>query len=184
MEIIKEVIVVEGRDDTNAIKRAVDAVTIETHGFGISKETWEKMDRAYESQGLIIFTDPDHSGEEIRKKLKEKYPDAKEAFLTRNKALSKGDIGIENASPEDIREALSKAKVNLRKKPDQPEFKAEDLDRGKLTGVEDAAERRAALGDILGIGYANAGALLKKLNTLGITREEFEDALEKIEKER
>ena len=108
--------------------------------------------------GLIIFTDPDHSGEEIRKKLKDKYPDAKEAFLTRNKALSKGDIGIENASPEAIREALSKAKVSLRKKPDQPEFKAEDLDRGKLTGVEDAAERRAALGDILGIGYANAGA--------------------------
>ena len=32
---IKEAIIVEGRDDTTAIRRAVDAVTIETHGFGM-----------------------------------------------------------------------------------------------------------------------------------------------------
>ena len=32
---IKEAIVVEGRDDTIAVKRAVDGLTIETHGFGI-----------------------------------------------------------------------------------------------------------------------------------------------------
>ena len=35
MQKIEEIIVVEGRDDTAAIRRAVDAVTIETHGFGI-----------------------------------------------------------------------------------------------------------------------------------------------------
>ncbi len=31
--IIKEAIIVEGRDDTAAINRAVSALTIETHGF-------------------------------------------------------------------------------------------------------------------------------------------------------
>ena len=36
---IQEVIVVEGRDDTNAVLRAIDGMTIETHGFGIRKET-------------------------------------------------------------------------------------------------------------------------------------------------
>ena len=35
---IEEIIVVEGRDDTAAIKRAVTAQTIETHGFGMNKE--------------------------------------------------------------------------------------------------------------------------------------------------
>ena len=72
---IKEVIVVEGRDDTNAINRAVRAVTIETHGFGISKETWEKIAAAYENKGIIIFTDPDHAGEEIRKRDGDKVRD-------------------------------------------------------------------------------------------------------------
>ena len=32
---IKEAIVVEGRDDTLAVSKAVNAITIETHGFGL-----------------------------------------------------------------------------------------------------------------------------------------------------
>ena len=67
---IKEVIVVEGRDDENAIRRSLTADTIATHGFGIRKETWDLMEKAYRERGLIIFTDPDFSGEEIRKKNK------------------------------------------------------------------------------------------------------------------
>lgn len=40
---IKEIIVVEGRDDTVAIKRAVDADTIETNGSAVNEETIEKV---------------------------------------------------------------------------------------------------------------------------------------------
>ena len=43
---IEEIIVVEGRDDTAAIRQAVDAVTIETHGFGIREETWQLIEKA------------------------------------------------------------------------------------------------------------------------------------------
>ena len=49
--VINEVIVVEGRDDTAAINKAVEAVTIETHGYGISAATWKKLDKAYETKG-------------------------------------------------------------------------------------------------------------------------------------
>jgi ribonuclease M5 len=38
--MIKEIIVVEGRDDEAAIKRAIEAETIATHGFGIKAETF------------------------------------------------------------------------------------------------------------------------------------------------
>ena len=58
---IKEAVVVEGRDDTIAVKKAAEALTIETHGFGIKKETWKLIEKAYENQGIIIFTDPDYS---------------------------------------------------------------------------------------------------------------------------
>lgn len=40
---IKEIIVVEGKDDTVAIKRAVDADTIETNGSAINEETINKI---------------------------------------------------------------------------------------------------------------------------------------------
>lgn len=106
--IIEEIIVVEGRDDTAAIRQAVDAVTIETHGFGIREETWELIDRAYRTKGIIVFTDPDTAGDLIRGRILERFPQAKEAFLDQAHAAKAGDIGIENASPESIREALGK----------------------------------------------------------------------------
>ena len=105
---IEEIIVVEGRDDTAAIRCAVDAVTIETHGFGIREETWDLIDKAYQTKGIIVFTDPDTAGEQIRRRILERFPEAKEAFLDQALAAKAGDIGIENASPESIQEALGK----------------------------------------------------------------------------
>lgn len=43
---IKEVIVVEGRDDVTAVKRAVDAEMIITQGFGIREETFKLIEEA------------------------------------------------------------------------------------------------------------------------------------------
>ncbi|MDP4157503.1 MAG: toprim domain-containing protein, partial [Bacillota bacterium] len=60
---LKEIIVVEGKDDTTAIKRAVDADTIETNGSAINKDTIEKIKLAQKTRGVIIFTDPDFPGE-------------------------------------------------------------------------------------------------------------------------
>ncbi|HAE92190.1 MAG TPA: ribonuclease M5, partial [Tissierella sp.] len=42
-------------------------------------------------------------------------------------------------------------------------------------------EKRERLGEILGIGYANSKQFLNRLNNFGITRKEFEEALERIE---
>lgn len=177
---IKEIIVVEGRDDTIAIKRAVDALTIETHGFGIRPETIEIIKKAYEEKGIIIFTDPDHAGETIRKKLLEKFPNAKEAFLDRKSAEKKGDIGIENAEPEAIVEALSKARCTERIES-RSLYSKEDIFRAGLTGRADSKHRREELGKKLGIGYGNAKTILAKLNKFEISTEEFNEAISAID---
>ncbi|MBE6031549.1 MAG: ribonuclease M5 [Clostridiales bacterium] len=178
MEVLKEVIVVEGRDDTAAIKRALDADTIETHGFGIRKSTWELIEKAYNERGIIIFTDPDYSGNEIRRKLKAKFPEAKEAFLSRDDATKKNDIGIENAEPEAILEALGKAHATYREK--RSEFTAAGLIADGLSGGAGSREKREKLGKILGIGYGNVNQMADKLNRYGITREEYNEALRTI----
>lgn len=195
--VIAETIIVEGRDDTNSIKRAVTAETIETHGFGIRRETWELIDKAYRTTGIIVFTDPDHAGETIRRRIMEKYPDALEAFLDRESARAGDDIGIENAAPEAVREALAKAhraagiaaaagatgsstasSGGEQAAGDSFEipFTMEDLRRTGLIGTARSAEGRQAVGKSLGIGYGNAKAFLKKLNHYGITREDFTHA--------
>ena len=180
MRRIRETIVVEGRDDTNSIKRAVDCETIETHGFGIKKETWDLLAEAYERTGLLIFTDPDHAGEEIRRRVLERFPDSKEAFIDRALATSGGDVGVENASPEAIRDALEKARATVAESgPD--EFTMEDLFAAGLAGGEGSRERRRELGKALGIGFGNTRTFLRKLNAYGVTREEWEAALTKAD---
>ena len=176
---VNEAIVVEGRDDTINLKRAVDGMTIETHGFGIRRETWELIEKAYNEKGIIVFTDPDFSGEEIRRKLTERFPDAKQAFLTRSEATRKGDIGVENAAPEAIIEALRKAHATEARV--ETLFSEADLFEAGLAGRPDAREKREKLGKTLGIGYGNSKKLLTKLNSFNITKEEFYGALQAID---
>lgn len=172
--MIQEIIVVEGRDDEAAVKRAVDAQTIATHGYGIRMETYAVLEKAYQTCGLIIFTDPDHAGEQIRKRLTERFPDSKQAYLPRELAKKDGDIGIENASPESIQIALQLARSNNIEKSSL--FTRQDLMLYGLDGANGAAALRHEMGARLGIGYGNARTFLQRLNYFGITREEFESA--------
>ena len=179
--MIKEVIVVEGRDDVAAVKAALDCEVIATNGFGYGKALIKTLKSLQERRGLIILTDPDFGGERIRKDLSRHIPECKHAFLPQGKALKKGDIGVENATPEDIREAIKKSRPN---KVDKVEtFEREDILLFNLSGGPGSSERREKLGMILGIGYCNGKQILNRLNHLGVTREEFLRAMERMEED-
>jgi ribonuclease M5 len=60
-------------------------------------------------------------------------------------------------------------------------FAAADLQAHGLSGAPDAAERRARLGELLGIGYGTAKKFLRRLNTYGVTRAEFDAALARLD---
>lgn len=180
-----QAIVVEGRDDVDAVQRAADALIIPTHGFGITAETWDVISKAYEEKGLIVLTDPDFSGEEIRRKITERFPDAINAYIDREDAESAGDIGVENAKPEVIAQALHKAMKNFEHEEAAPEVGTvgmSELVALGLVGAQGSAEKRARLCKELGIGYANSKTLLNKLAKWKIGIKELEQAIEKIEK--
>lgn len=178
---VKEVIVVEGRDDTNAVLRAIDGITIETHGFGISTETWVLLEKAAAEKGLIIFTDPDHAGEEIRRKLTGRFPESGQAYLSRAQAERQGDIGIENASPAAIRQAIQHA--HYTQSENSEVYTVADLQTAGLLGGAGAAAMRQKLGEALGIGYGNGKAFLRKLNAFAVPREIFFAQCQKVHEE-
>ena len=62
---IKEVIVVEGKRDTAAVRRAVAADTLETGGSAVGSDLIRAIRRAQDRRGVIILTDPDGAGERI-----------------------------------------------------------------------------------------------------------------------
>lgn len=176
---IKESVVVEGRDDEAAVRAAADCDIICTHGYGITKETLTLIKTAYEKNGIIIFTDPDHAGLSIRNKLKERFPEAKDAFLSRDQATKKDDIGIENAKPEDIARALS-AVASGHDGNAGAQLGESDMAELGLSGASDSADKRAKLGAALGIGYANAKTFLKRLNYLGIKFDDIKNTLDNM----
>ena len=179
--MIKEVIVVEGKDDIRAVKAAVECEIISTNGFNYGNKLIKTLKSLQERRGLIILLDPDFEGERIRRDIAKQIPQAKHAYLPQNKAMKKDNIGVENAKPEDILEAINEARpINVEA---ANVFDKQDLSLFGLSGSENSSKRRKKLGEILGIGYTNAKGLLNRLNNLGITREEFLKAMERIEKD-
>lgn len=182
---IKEIIVVEGRDDTAKINQAIQADTIETNGSAVNKEIISRIRHAQEKRGVIIFTDPDYPGQRIRHIIDQAVPGCKHAFLTQDEARAKNahnrSLGIEHASPETIREALRK--VYELTEETRGEITKEDLLINRLIGVREASERRKQLGEHLKIGHTNGKQLLKRLNQFQISKEEFEAAVEAIQQE-
>ena len=109
-EKIEEIIVVEGKDDTKRLKEVFDVDTIETRGSAINENILEQIEHAQETRGVIVFTDPDFSGEKIRKTIMV-IPDAQHAFLSRRMAAPQkrgSSLGVEHASDEAIIDALHK----------------------------------------------------------------------------
>jgi ribonuclease M5 len=177
---IKEVIVVEGKDDTIAIQRAVEADTIETNGSAINDETLERIRIAKEKRGVIIFTDPDFPGEKIRKTISERIPGCKHAFLPKEEALEKKGkgVGVEHASVEAIRKALENVYEEMIELKEEITF--DDLIDGGLIGGVAAKRRREQLGKLLKIGYTNGKQLHKRLQMFQISREAFMAALQQV----
>ncbi|TQR18208.1 ribonuclease M5 [Psychrobacillus vulpis] len=182
---IKEIIVVEGKDDTTAIKRAVDADTIETNGSAISKETLIKIQHAQDKRGVIVFTDPDYPGRRIRAIIEDHVPGVKHAFLSKEKTIAKNGkgLGIEHAKDEDIRRAIESVYTPKSEGDVVPSVPVEVLVAGKLIGHPNSKERRTKLGELLKIGYTNGKQLQKRLSIFQISRQQLDEAILQLDME-
>lgn len=189
MRRVREVIVVEGRYDKNALRQVVDATVVETRGFGIfnDRERLALLRRLAEERGLILLTDSDGAGFVIRNFLKGAIPKSrlKQAYIPdvygkeRRKAApgKEGKLGVEGMPPQVLLEALERAGAvfedgGASEEERRPVTKADFYQLG-LTGGPDSGAKRAALLKKLGLPERmTANALLEAVNLL-YGREEF-----------
>ena len=178
---IKEIIVVEDKDDVSAVRRAVDATILTTSGMGLEERRLREIAALGKRQGVIILTDPDVPGTKIRNRVTEVVPDAKQAFIARKDARHPVThrIGVEYASPEVIAAALDAAYATS----DTPaqRYQMSDLMRWGLVGQSDSAARRAQFCELLHLGHANGKALLKRLNAFALEEDVIFEALAELE---
>ena len=175
---IKEVFVVEGKHDSEKLKSCFVCDTIETDGTHLSKTKLALIEQLQKQRGIIIFTDPDVPGDKIRHKINESVPGCKNAFIEKAKAKTTRKVGIEHASREDIIEALDHVMTYT----SQPEITISWIDFLSLglTGIANSQKRRELLGSALFIGHTNAKTLWKRLNMLGLHKEDVEQLMERL----
>ena len=188
MHSVKEVIVVEGRYDKNTLSQVVDAVIIETSGFGIFNDAQkQKLLRTMaQARGLVVLTDSDGAGFVIRNFIKGCVDPAcvKHAYIPdvygkerRKAAPSKeGKLGVEGMRPQVILDALIRAGATVDERPAAESAARRtkaDMYKCGLSGGTGSREKRAALIKRLDLPEKlSADALLDVLNAI-MTREEF-----------
>lgn len=190
---IREAVVVEGRYDKSTLAGVVDTVILETAGFGVFKdgERLTLLRKLAAARGLIVLTDPDGAGFVIRNYLKGAIPKSqlKHAYVPdvygkerRKRTPGKeGKLGVEGMPPGVLRQAILNAGATVldgtaESRP-AGDLTPADLFALGLSGVPEAAERRATLLRSLGLPERmGAKALLAALNAL-YTPEELKELL-------
>lgn len=184
---VSEVIVVEGRYDKNTLSQLVDAVIIETSGFGIfnDKEKQKLLRQMAEKRGIVVMTDSDGAGFVIRnfikgavdpKLVKHAYiPDIQGKEKRKTKSSKEGLLGVEGMKPEIIIEALRRAGATIDgEETEQPaRINKADIYAKGLTGKENSSALRKKLLKELGLPEKlSTDSMIQVLNAL-MTREEF-----------
>ncbi len=188
---VREVIVVEGRYDKNALAQVVDATILEVGGFAVfhDGEKAAYLRALAEKRGVILLTDSDGAGFLIRSHLKGILPPetVKQAYIPdvygkerrKKKGGKEGKLGVEGMTPDVLLDALRRAGATFEGESDPPHraglTKSDLLEKG-LIGAN-STEKRLALQKRLGLpARLTANGLLEALDIL-LTRQEF-DALE------
>lgn len=182
---IKQVIVVEGKSDTQRLNRLYQVTTIETNGSAVDQRTLLEIKKAHDLHGVIVFTDPDISGTKIRQAIVDAVPTVQHAFIERNegKPNHKGSLGVEHASDEAIEKALANVYqlADSRDHEIQP-IAQKDLIALRLIGTPDAKDRREYLSSQLHLGYVNGKQLAKRLALFQISLDQVAEVLANYQK--
>ena len=187
---LREVIVVEGRYDRNALSQVVDALIFETGGFGIfhHPEKVEALRMLAEQRGLIILTDSDGAGFVIRNKLKGLLPQdrIRQAYVPavegkekrKSKPSRQGLLGVEGMRPEVLLDALRRAGAT---ENDNPPWATSALFFSLgLTGKSGSAELRRKLAESLDLPAGISQTDLKKAVSALLTETELRELLSRL----
>jgi len=189
---VREAIVVEGRYDKNTLAQVVDAVIIDVGGFGLfrDREKTALLRRLAETCGLLVLTDSDAAGFQIRNFIRSTVttgrvlhgyiPDVPGKERRKAAPSKEGKLGVEGMDPETLRRVIreSGAEVDGESAGTPRVWLTKgDLYALGLTGGRDSAARRKALKRKLDLPERmSTNTLLEVVNAL-YTPEEFEETL-------
>ncbi len=189
---ISQAVIVEGKYDKIKLSSIIDAVIIETGGYAIYKNP-EKLGliRALAKKtGILILTDSDRAGFQIRSYLKGAIPDGQvlHAYIPdvlgkerRKDVPSKeGKLGVEGIDTRSLLAALAQAGVAVDKRPAGARITKLDLYNDGLAGGKDSVLlRRRLLKELNLPERLSANALVDVLNAF-YTPEQYHGLIKRL----
>lgn len=191
---IKEAIIVEGRYDKIKLSRLFDTAIVETEGFGIYSNLAKVnlIKRFADKNGIIILTDSDRAGFQIRNYVKNiaKGKNVKHAYIPdvcgkekrKSKPSKEGFLGVEGIDDSIIVSAIEKC--GSEKETNERTISKSDLFADGLSGGEVSKTLRYKLTKDLKLPKRmSANMLLDVLNSL-YTYEEYKEAVRRYKEEK
>ncbi|MDE5604014.1 MAG: DUF4093 domain-containing protein [Eubacterium sp.] len=182
---IKEAVIVEGKYDKIKLSNILDTFIVETNGFQIYKDKARKdfIKRLADERGIIILTDSDHSGFQLRnyiamgipkEKIKHLYiPDIYGKEKRKSIPSKEGKLGVEGIDDKILIKLFENAEISFAKADNKELITNYDLFAAGISGGENAKEKRRALLKELNLPeFLSTNSLLSYLNST-ISREEF-----------
>ena len=172
-------VIVEGKYDKITLENVIDTLIIPTNGFAIfkNKEKCDLIRRLAQKTGIIIMTDSDFAGAQIRTHIKNitgganiinVYIPQLEGKERRKTTFSKqGFLGVEGMSGEVILEALEKSGVFSEKKAESPKITKTDMFVFGFSGGNDSGKKRKEFLKFCGLPQdLSPNAMLDIINTI------------------
>ena len=164
-KFIPGVIVVEGHHDVSKLSSLYESVFVVTNGYDIPEREINFLKALNKDTQIIVLTDLDVAGGEIRAKLNSIIPNAINIEIEAPKSSKKK--GVAECALIDIEKALDKY-VGVKKEQLQI-----DLYKLGIIGQENSKEIRNYLSNKFNLGLVNKNNMIARLNLLGISEEEL-----------
>ena len=190
MQKIKEAIIVEGTYDKIKLSQLFDTAIVTTDGFCIYKNIAKVnlIKKLAEKDGIIILTDSDSAGFQIRNYIKNfvkkgivkhaYIPDIEGKEKRKTKPSKEGFLGVEGINDAIILEAVEKCSVQIC--DDAKKITKADLFKDGLSGNEESKKMRMYLTKNLELPKRmSANMLLDVLNSL-YTYDEYKEIISKM----
>ena len=189
---VKEAVIVEGKYDKIKLSNILDALIIETNGFGIykDKERLSFIRNLAKERGLIIITDSDHSGFQIRNfiancakngSVKHIYiPDVYGKERRKLQPSKEGKLGVEGISDEILIRLFSDNGIKYESSQPREMITNYDLFEMGISGTQDAGKTKNKLLKQLELPeFLSTNSLLSCLNSM-MSKAEFKKLAESL----
>lgn len=182
---IKEAVIVEGKYDKIKLSNLIDTLIIETNGFAVFKDKKKLafIRKLANERGIIVITDSDHSGFQIRNYISSSLPKDKIKHIyipdiygkeKRKKEPSKeGKLGVEGVDDKILLSLFEKANIEAQSVEKRDLITSVDMFDLGLSGTPNATQNKKKLLKSLDLPeFLSTSSLISYLNS-SMDKKEF-----------